>query len=1088
MFYAQLGLAQIPVVEEVVIPEDVALAFSGPQFLVALVAGVMMAFAFQLLLTNFSVAFGISTLGGSDSDSSDESESLGSTIRKIETAVGLWTLVTVSIALFIACFLAVKLSLIDSTVLGAIIGVVIWSTYFSLLVWLGSTAVGSLIGSVVSTATSGFQGLMGTATAALGANAAKNQLVSTAESVTAAVRRELTSGINPNSIRETLQSSLGNVQLPKLDTNEIRGQFEKILNGADLQSIAGSDLLNNIDRQTFVDLVSSRTDLSKQDINQVVDQLEGTWKQVVGGQQQGQNPQDQLLNLINSATPEQLTSSDLGQQLTQLISSVQNKGQGGLVNQALQSGLSTVMGRLLERVDLSDADIEKISGQLQKVAGKATEQVKEVGTQVADKAPEQIKEVGTQVADKATEQVKEVGTQVADKAPEQIKEVGTQVADKATEQIKEVGSQVADKVPQLPFSPMRADLDNYLLNSYAWHLNRETIKKEFKDVIYDPEAAPGTLRRQLEQINQDYFTQKLTQRGDLLPERIAELAEQLESIRAEVLSTVQGAESQEQSQDLRSRVENYLGSTGKEELNPEGIEQDFTKLLEDPEAGFEALSDRFKQFDRDTLVQMLKERQDISEEEANNIIGQLESTRDSVLNRANELQEQAKAKADEVRQKVEAYLRDTNKEELNPEGIKRELQTLLDDPQAGLSALRSRLSQFDRDTLVKLLSQRQDLSEEQVNQAIDSIESVRDNILQAPQKVADKAKEQYKKTTSAITEYLRNTNLEELNPDSIKQDLTKLLDDPKEGALALRDRLSQVDRETLVKLLGQREDLSEEQVNKIIDQLQEGIGSIVKAPRRLATRVQKQAADFGANLESYLRNTDKEELNPDSIKRDLQLLLNDPRAGLGSISDRLSQFDRSTIVTLLSQREDISEEEANKIVDQIESVRNSVVEQLEKVQQRIQSTIDGALGKVRDYLNSLERPELNYEGIKQDFQKVFDDPQVGLEALGARLGQFDRDTLVAVLSSREDISEADANRIIDQIEGARDNVLQQAERIQQETKKRLDALKQQAQKQAEETKKAAAGAAWWLFSTALTSLAASAIAGALAVAGIALID
>ena len=1073
MFYAQLGLAQIPVVEEVVIPEDVALAFSGPQFLVALVAGVMMAFAFQLLLTNFSVAFGISTLGGSDSDSSDESESLGSTIRKIETAVGLWTLVTVSIALFIACFLAVKLSLIDSTVLGAIIGVVIWSTYFSLLVWLGSTAVGSLIGSVVSTATSGFQGLMGTATAALGANAAKNQVVSTAESVTAAVRRELTSGINPNSIRETLQSSLGNVQLPKLDTNEIRGQFEKILKGTDLQSIAGSDLLNNIDRQTFVDLVSSRTDLSKQDINQVVDQLEGTWKQVVGGQQQGQNPQAQLLNLINSATPEQLTSSDLGQQLTQLISSVQNKGQGGLVNQALQSGLSTVMGRLLERVDLSDVDIEKISGQLQKVAGEATKQVKEVGSQVADKAPEQIKEVGSQVADKA---------------PEQIKEVGSQVADKATEQVKEVGSQVADKVPQLPFSPMRADLDNYLLNSYAWHLNRETIKKEFKDVIYDPEAAPGTLRRQLEQINQDYFTQKLTQRGDLLPEKSAELAEQLESIRAEVLSTVQGAESQEQSQDLRSRVENYLGSTGKEELNPEGIEQDFTKLLEDPEAGFEALSDRFKQFDRDTLVQMLKERQDISEEEANNIIGQLESTRDSVLNRANELQEKAKAKADEVRQKVEAYLRDTNKEELNPEGIKRDLQTLLDDPQAGLSALSSRLSQFDRDTLVKLLSQRQDLSEEQVNQAIDSIESVRDNILQAPQKVADKAKEQYEKTTSAITEYLRNTNLEELNPDSIKQDLTKLLDDPKQGALALRDRLSQVDRETLVKLLGQREDLSEEQVNKIIDQLQEGIGSIIKAPRRLATRVQKQAADFGASLESYLSNTDKEELNPESIKRDLQLLLNDPRAGLGSISDRLSQFDRSTIVALLSQREDISEEEANKIVDQIESVRNSVVEQLEKVQQRIQSTIDGALGKVRDYLNSLERPELNYEGIKQDFQKVFDDPQVGLEALGARLGQFDRDTLVAVLSSREDISEADANRIIDQIEGARDNVLQQAERIQQETKKRLDALKQQAQKQAQETKKAAAGAAWWLFSTALTSLAASAIAGALAVAGIALID
>jgi len=37
--------------------------------------------------------------------------------------------------------------------------------------------------------------------------------------------------------------------------------------------------------------------------------------------------------------------------------------------------------------------------------------------------------------------------------------------------------------------------------------------------------------------------------------------------------------------------------------------------------------------------------------------------------------------------------------------------------------------------------------------------------------------------------------------------------------------------------------------------------------------------NFQATLEDYLRNTGKEELNPEGIKRDLQLLLNDSRAG-----------------------------------------------------------------------------------------------------------------------------------------------------------------------------------------------------------------
>ncbi len=192
--------------------------------------------------------------------------------------------------------------------------------------------------------------------------------------------------------------------------------------------------------------------------------------------------------------------------------------------------------------------------------------------------------------------------------------------------------------------------------------------------------------------------------------------------------------------------------------------------------------------------------------------------------------------------------------------------------------------------------------------------------------------------------------------------------------------------------------------------------------------------------------------------------------------DRISKFDRATIVSLLSQREDISEEEANKIVDRIEAVRNSLVEEYQQLQQRLRSLVDRIFDQIRNYLNSLELPELNYEGIQQDFAN-------GLEALRDRLSQFDRDTFVAILSSREDISPEQANKIIDRIEAARDSVLHQAERVQQEVNKRISAIKEQAKKQAIETKKTVATAAWWLFNTAVASVVASAIGGALAVTG-----
>ena len=1030
------GIARINSVQDVITPEEEILVFSSSKFFVALLAGTLMAFAFQFLLTNFSLALGISSLGRDSDDY--ESESWGHKIRELEGKVGIWALITASIALFSASFLAVKLTVIESGLLGAIIGVVIWSTYFSLVVWLGSSAAGSLISSIISTASSGWQTLMGTATDTIKTNAIKKEIVSTAEEVTAAVRRELTSGFDPENISSALQNSLASVQIPQLNLDEIRSQFDQILSDVDLQAIANSNLLQNINRQTFVDLVSNRTNLSKENINQIADQLEDAWKRAAFRR----NPTEQVINLLKSATPEELNSENLGERLQQLVGTRtngngSNGGRNGVIKQAMQYGLGAAVPAVLDRVNLSDIDVGKIQTQLQKLK-------------------ENVQDIDVE---KITHELQKI-------------------TDKTTEQITQ-------KLPRPTSNNIKTDVEDYILNSFPWHFNRISLKDEFQEVIYDQNADPANIRRELQELNQDDFINLLTQRGDISEVRVQEIAQQMESVRQEVLELVQQAEAREKGQDFRVRIEDYLRSTGKEELNPEAIEQNFARLIEDPEANLEDLQARFSEIDRDSFIQLLQQRQDFNEEEANNIVSQIERTRDNVLNRARELQEQATTKANELRQKVEEYLQNTNKEELNPEGIKRDFRTLLEDPQVGISLLRSRLSQIDRDTFVQLLSQRQDLSEEQVNQALDALESVRDSILQAPQAVAQRAKQQYEQTTTALAEYLRNTNLEELNPEGIRRDLETLLANPQEGAGALRDRLSQVDRETLVKLLSQRQDLSEEQVNQIIDRVQESINNIIRAPRRLASRTAQRVADFQANLEDYLRHTNKEELNPEGIKRDLQLLLQEPRTGIASLGDRFSQFDRSTLVALLSQRSDISEEEANRIADQIESVRHSIVEQYQQIQQRVQSVIDGIFGRIRNYLNSLDRPELKYENLKEDFAKLFDDPQAGFEALRDRLSQFDRDTLVAVLSSREDISPEDANRIINQIEAARDSVLHRGERIQQEAQKRLKGIREQALKQAEETKKTVARAAWWLFGTALTSLLASAIAGAIAVKDIA---
>ncbi|MEH2356919.1 MFS transporter [Nostoc sp.] len=1021
-----LWLAQVPVESSNVTPEQASVLISGPRFFVALISGVILAFAFQLVLTNLSLAAGISYLGHSSDSDSDNGEvgSLGGSIRKIGTAVGIWTLFTVTVALLIASYLAVKLSLVISDRgLGAILGLVIWGAYFLLLVWVSSTTVGSLIGSVVNTATSGFQAIMGTATAALGAKAVNSQVVATAEAAAAAVRRELGSAIDPISIRENIEDYLEKIRPPELDVSKIRSDFENLLNDPQLKAIAGTPDIRNIDRQKFIELVSSRTDLSKKDVSRIADTLYKVWQQVVSQQPPTEDRLGELMDYLKSLPPGQTKTDELNAKLDRLLAEKgdskesDQKAASGPIQSTIQQGLSALTATVLGRSDLPDLDVEKILRSL------------------------------TSAKDKVTDQADKLGL----------------------------------PTPSQPYSTIRADVENYLYNTYAWQLSPERIAQEFHDVIYDPAADPGIVRRELEQLSRNDFAKILQKRGLLTQGQIQRIANQLETVRQEVLITVRAVEERDIVQDLQRAVESYLLVTPKADLTPEGIEQSFKPLLADSEADYETLTLRLAHLDRQEIREILLQRNDVQLYEVDSILDELEKQRDRVLVESKGLAEQAQYQAETLWLNVESYLRNTGKSELNPDGIRADFKKLLEDPQAGISSIRARLSRFDRDTLVQLLSQREDLSEDQVNQIINTTEESWYSVRHTPQAVVDKAKEQYDSVTTTIADYLRNTGKQELNPEGIQRDLTRLFENPKEGAVALRRRLSQVDRDTLVKLLSQRQDLSEEQVNEIIDSTQTSIRNFVRAPRRLASRTQQRVESFKGYLEEYLRQTGKEELNPEGIKRDLQLLLHDPRVGVESFGDRLSQFDRDTIIALLKIREDISDEEAARIADNMVSVRDQFVEQVRSIQRGIQDAIDGVFGRIRNYLNSLDRPELNYDSIKRDIRTVFDDPQAGFDALRDRLSSFDRETLVAIMSSREDISEEDANRIIDQIERARNTVLQRAERIQHEAQRRLEQVKHQAQRQAEETRKAAATAAWWLFATAFVSAIFSALGGAIAV-------
>ena len=183
-------------------------------------------------------------------------------------------------------------------------------------------------------------------------------------------------------------------------------------------------------------------------------------------------------------------------------------------------------------------------------------------------------------------------------------------------------------------------------------------------------------------------------------------------------------------------------------MKPERIEQEVKTLVLDPKAGLSQIREHAKELDRESLIQALGNRKDMTPEEANRIADQIDLARSKALS----AKEQAEHRAQEVRDRALARIRDhiyaANRPELDYEGFEGDFKTLFHDPKAGFGALKTRLQGLDRESLIALLSAREGASREDAERIVEKGEAIKARTGQA----ADQAKAGVQKTVDRILE------------------------------------------------------------------------------------------------------------------------------------------------------------------------------------------------------------------------------------------------------------------------------------------------------------------------------------------------
>lgn len=369
--------------------------------------------------------------------------------------------------------------------------------------------------------------------------------------------------------------------------------------------------------------------------------------------------------------------------------------------------------------------------------------------------------------------------------------------------------------------------------------------------------------------------------------------------------------------------------------------------------------------------------------------------------------------------------------------------------------------------------------------------------------------------TGKIDEYInRMEQASDRAPDyeQIKQDFISILKD-----VRIEERtdanLQGKESEIFIKLASEQPNLSKQDIKKLggvfkqAQQAVKGEGTPEDKAKRVAAQLtpasEEDIDNYVRKIEDYLRSTDRDELNPDAIRQDIEEIIKHPSHARDIISRRAGQMDRSTMVALLEGQSKMDHDKAEKIVSYVEKAINTVANKADQLTHKVSDTNSqigaqlkdgqhavgdkasqtgsGLEGRLRDYLSRTQRPEIQYDSLKWDIERMMHDPKSSPEIIKKRLQSFDKETFISLLTANDKISRQDIDNIASKVDESRTKVMDTIHKIETETSRRLEQAKQESLHQAENMRKTAASAAWWLFGTAIVSGIASAVGGWVAI-------
>lgn len=230
-----------------------------PKFFIAILAGVLLALVFQLILTALSVAIGITAMGDvremyiknrlhtgdnfsndiRDEHEFDQDYSSGTNLGvKVTTGFGIWSVLTTCVSLFAATAIAIRLSLFNYDGIAIALGLVVWAIFFIILFYLEFKFANTVIGGLINTAMSGIRSSADMVKNVF-APSDQKKLETVISSTISNIRNEFSDAIDSTKVNDTVNRFFERVDKKLPDYNDLINDLESVADKSKSVNSAG---------------------------------------------------------------------------------------------------------------------------------------------------------------------------------------------------------------------------------------------------------------------------------------------------------------------------------------------------------------------------------------------------------------------------------------------------------------------------------------------------------------------------------------------------------------------------------------------------------------------------------------------------------------------------------------------------------------------------------------------------------------------------------------------------------------------------------------------------------------------------------